>query len=233
MVRESIIKLLKETASIPTDPGGLATLWFSQVYKGNNPRLDLTGAALPFCIVGTEEEPDALAVLGDDKRERKIKITIELFADNMADLESLVEKVRRVIRTSETVDENGDTVQGIGMFLYYFRLRMDAVADPSFHTWVSGQPNWFTTPTPIIYKNGVVAAEARTIDYANGQVVFGSPVGQDKTWSVTAKIGHFDVIETAAHPITPMDGAEGLYRFSYRLEYETFLLFTTSANPYF
>lgn len=154
----------------------------------------------PFALVaGLPDGPQDLWTIGNTKRMEDMSLQVEFAMTSPEDRRQAEIRFRRLIESATATDVGGVTHPGINFLAY-----ADLLIDTGDHlTYRSNQPNWFSSPTPIIYKNEgsngepTVVASGYTVNSTNGTVTFtGSPNAASDKIRATYKVGliDFDIV---------------------------------------
>ncbi len=145
-------------------------------------------------VVPLDESPQELWVIGDAKRHENPILQVTFYMASPEARRQAEARFRRLIESATATDTGSVTHPGINFLAY-----ADLLIDTGDHlTYRSNQPNWFSSPTPVIYKNEdsngepVVVASGYSVNATAGTVTFsGANLAADKI-RATYKVGLID-----------------------------------------
>jgi len=198
------------------------------------PRTVLSEIPLPRALVTYLAEPaQDLWVLGDSQRKENPVLQCTFSLKTPQDVVDVRARFRRLIESAMALDTGGITHPGIN-----YLPTADLLRDSGDQlTYISDQPDWFTTPTPIIYKedvNGtpVVVGGGYTIDYALGKVTFGAAQGAGAKIRATYKAGLVDFTIAGVAEPQIVDQENNPTKFNVVFDLAAWFLIKTNANKY-
>jgi len=165
--------------------------------------------SIPFCLVsvlpGYFEETHHI---GDEDRIVNSEYQIDVYTENYDDMVRLANDIKKKIMNNWEDDVwniEGDK-QGKGINLFSFLQKLSTT---DRYIYDSGQIEWFLTPAPIIYRNGVVVDSSEyTIDFENGKIHFVEQQEEGSDIRATYKCGVVDFDDVSLVYIPPETAQE-------------------------
>lgn len=190
----------------------------------------------PFCLVSMlDEPPQELWVIGDSQRKENPMLQVAFYAVSYSQMRDVEIRFRRLIESAMTTDTGILTHPGID-----FKAFADLLRNSGDNlNYFSDQPDWFASPTPIVYKNEdsngepVVVASGYTVNSSLGKVTFSSANAAGDRIRATYKIGVIDFnISGVAHfeAAASSDMANNPQRYVVAFDLEAFYYIKTNAN---
>lgn len=195
---------------------------------------------VPYCVISPLTEPaQELWVLGDAQRKENPVFQVAFYCASDEQRRTFKTRFRRIIESAKANDSTSGThlVPGID-----FIARADLLTDVGDQkNYLSNQPAWFSTPTPVVYLNEdangepIIVATGYSVDSTNGKVVFTSANAAADRVRATYKFGVIDFnivgvddFETAQEA----DIANLPMRYAVAFTLEVFYYIKTNANRY-
>lgn len=231
MIAPSIAAFIN--AQTPFAAVGVALKAFSK-----SPSLVLGELPAPFALVSPlTERPQELWVIGDAQRKENPIFQVSFYATSEWQAAYYKAEFRRLIEAAHATDDRGVSIPGINYLAY-----ADFLIDGGDHkAYSSNQPSWFSSPTPIVYKNvdsngePVVVASGFTIDSTLGKVNFASANLATDIIRATYKSGviDFDIVGVADFETSQeADMANNPQRFVVTFTLEAFYYIKYTSNRY-
>jgi len=127
--------------------------------------LNLSSITKPFATISYLNGRQDLWVIGDSARVDIVRMQLSIFSDSLDTQTKLRNKITRVIETAFT-----DGEPGIPLIAYNADF-----TTTDYKTYTSGQTDWYTGSSPVVYKNGnVVSPTLYSVNTSGGIVTFGS-----------------------------------------------------------
>ena len=191
MIAASLVKWIRSNVA------ELATSAFLR-----DPLFIVSDNQLPVAVVTEIARTTEQWEIGDADRRHNVKLQITIYHNSYTAMRWLTNKVILLLEQVKTTGDTGTQVPGIDL-LGVWDLLYNPTAD--LKTYTSLQPAWYTSPAPVIYKNGDLAANiittGFTVDGTNGQIVFSAAQNITDKFYATYKAGVVDfTIGDVAHP---------------------------------
>lgn len=189
----------------------------------------------PSCFVSAlPSGKEDLWIIGDRQRKENPRLTVTFYCLDQEQRTQFYEQFRRLIQSAFTTDFGGLTHPGID-----YVADADWLRDEGDHQhYDSDQPNWFASPSPIVYKNPDRTSDPTqissgfTIDSANGKVVFSVPNLATDVVRATYKIGIIDFVIASVDFPSLEDIANNEHRFNAVIGLDTHFYVKANASKY-
>jgi len=227
MIVNSIVSFLK--ATFPADFGIIP-----RVYVKDPKFIFSDTTTKPFCIVEyippiTEEQ----WTIGDAQRKINAKCQITALFNDYDTAKFFVSRLQTSLQSMVAIWNAGTNAPGMNL-MGVCDLLYNPTAD--LKTYLSYQPNWFTSPVPVVYKNGfltanIVSPTLYTVDYTVGKITFASvQLSTDKIYA-TYKTGVIDfVIDGIVFPIVLTDIANKPHYYNVAVSLSTWYHIKATAD---
>ena len=184
-----------------------------------SPDLILSTITKPFAVISYMQGTQVLWDLGDAHRQDNVRVQVSLFCNSFDEQLNLKNKLTRVIE-SATADISTTSTPQLepGIVLYGLFDKLTTANNLLFS---SAQANWYTTFTPVVYKNGsVVSATLYTVNYTNGTITFGTAqaAGSDIRADYKAGVIDFSITMVVDIPITDVANFTHKYNSFFTLD---------------
>lgn len=202
----------------------------------DNPDLERSELVSPYALVSDlVEGPQELFVIGNAERKENPQLQVTFFATSFHQMRDLEIRFRRLIESATATDVGGLIHPGID-----FKAFADLLRNAGDNlNYFADQPNWFASPTPIIYKNEdangepLVVAAGYTVDSTLGKITFSSANASSDKIRASYKIGVIDFnIVGVAHFQAAQDAglANNPQRYAVAFDLETHFYIKKTAN---
>lgn len=224
MIRASLVRFIN-ASEIATNLGIKAFVMTPDVLLSEVPR--------PMALVSYLTAGQELWVLGDAQRKETPILTVAFYLRSAQEVRDVRARFQRLIESAMATDFGGLTHPGIDYVPTADLLRNSG----DNLTYFSDQPNWFASPTPIIYKedangNPIVVASGYTVNSSAGSVTFGIAQSPTDKIRATYKVGLVDFNIEAINEPQLVDQENNASKYNVVFDLAAWFLIKTNANRY-
>ncbi len=237
MIRASLVDFISNSLPIDPPPVGSPTLSYIPAYIFT-PDFVATEYEKPFATVRYVSELQKLWVLGDAQRKHDAKVEVTFHLRDQNERTTVRAKFISLISSAKASDANSIQRPGIN-FICIQDLLMNEGDNINY---LSGQPNWFASPTPKVYKQlftsegepddaqPVEVTTGFTVDLIDGKIVFDAARNPLERIFATYKAGVIDFNITGIDEPSFSDLEEQLNKYNVVFTLDTHFHIKNNAN---